>query len=90
MTDPIPVLTGRLDRVERRQDVTDTAVAALATTAAVHTEQIATQRTDLHEVGEAFKEASAATNKRIDRLLAAAWALVVVLIPIAYALLTNN
>jgi hypothetical protein len=87
VSQPLPILSGRLDHVERRQESTEVAVASLTTTVAVHTEQIAAQREDLHEVAIAFKEAGAATNKRIDRLLQAVWAAVALLIPTAVSLI---
>jgi hypothetical protein len=86
MTEPFPVLVGRVDRIERRQDVTDSTVAAHSTTLAVHTEQIAGTREDLVSVAETFKEATAATNARIDRGVRAVWAVVGLLIPTAISL----
>lgn len=82
----VPGLAPRLDRVERRQDNQEVTVAALTTTVAVHTEQIAGTRSDLQEMNTTFKETAATTNARIDRLIKAVWAAVVFLVPTAVSL----
>lgn len=74
-------------RVEDRQDRQDTAISSLLATTAVHTEQIADMQGDMKDIAQTFKEASASTNLRIDRLIKAVWAAVVLLLPIAVTLL---
>ena len=84
---PYPGIAERMVRVEDRQDRTDTAISSLLATTAVHTEQIADMQGDMKDIAQTFKEASASTNMRIDRLIKAVWAAVAVLLPIAAALM---
>lgn len=87
MGSPYPGLNERVVRVEDRQDRTDVAVSSLLATTAVHTEQIADMQGDMRDIAQTFKDASAATNTRIERLIRAVWSAVVVLLPIAASLL---
>lgn len=84
---PYPGIGERMVRVEDRQDRTDTAISSLLATTAVHTEQIADMQGDVKDIATSFKEASASTNMRIDRLIKAVWAAVALLLPIAATLL---
>lgn len=84
---PYPGIHERVVRVEDRQDRQDTAISSLLATTAVHTEQIADMQGDMKDIAQTFKEASASTNLRIDRLIKAVWAAVVLLLPIAVTLL---
>lgn len=84
---PYPGIAERIVRVEDRQDRADTAISSLLATTAVHTEQIADMQGDMKDIAQTFKEASASTNLRIDRLIKAVWAAVVLLLPIAVTLL---
>lgn len=84
---PYPGIGERMVRVEDRQDRIESAVTSLHATSAVHTEQIADMQGDVKDIAQTFKEASASTNMRIDRLIKAVWAAVAVLLPIAAALM---
>lgn len=84
---PYPGMGERMVRVEDRLDRTDTFVTSLVATTAVHTEQIADMQGDVKDIATSFKEASASTNMRIDRLIKAVWAAVALLLPIAATLL---
>lgn len=85
---PYPGWPDRLVRVETRLDQAEATVTAHGVAIAVHSEQLAVQKDDLRDVAAVFKEESEKTNARIDRLLKAAWALVLVLIPVAASLIT--
>lgn len=72
----------RFHRVETRQDLTDTAVAALNATTAVHTEKFDGIRDDIKGLIHSIDEA----NARVSSILRAIWSLVLVLIPVAIGL----
>ena len=73
----------RLGRVENRQDHTETAVAALTATTAVHQEKFDGIKDDIRDL---IAEISRA-NDRVSSILKAIWSLVLVLIPVAVGLI---
>ena len=85
MTDiPYPsAISERLGRVETRQDHTDTAVAALTATTAVHTEKFDGIKEDIRDLIAEIAKA----NERVTSILRAIWSLVLVLIPVAVGLI---
>lgn len=73
----------RIGRVEVRQDHTETAVAALTATTAVHSEKFDGIKDDIRDLIVAIGEA----NARVSSILKAIWSLVLVLIPVAIGLI---
>jgi long-subunit acyl-CoA synthetase (AMP-forming) len=73
---PTAHLAERMTKVETRQEHQDAAVAALLTTTAVHSEQMVTVKEDVVEV-----------KQTLSNILRAIWALVLVLIPVAFGII---
>jgi uncharacterized coiled-coil protein SlyX len=76
-------LIERLGRVEIRQEHTETAVAALTATTAVHTEKFDGIKDDIRDLIAEIAKA----NERVTSILRAIWSLVLVLIPVAVGLI---
>lgn len=81
---PNNALAARLDRVERRQDNSDSVVSGLLATTAVHSAEVTNLKDDIRDLIGAIAQA----NQRVANILRAIWALVLVLIPVAVSLVT--